>query len=258
MDYTGQTPALDQIRDICDRHHIVMIEDAAHSLGTVYQGRRVGTWADMTCFSFHAIKTVTGGEGGAVVTDDEGLYRRLKRLRTHGITRDASELIHEPDGPWYYELQELSMNYRITDIQAALIDSQLGHLPEFSARRREIRSRYDEAFSGLPGIILQRELPDTDAIHHLYVLRLDRKRLRIDRRGFYTALMAEGVGCNVNYIPVYRLPLYERLGYEQGLCPNAEALYEDMLSIPFYSAMTDEDVDDVITAVTRLCRYYAV
>lgn len=256
VDYTGQTPALEQIRELCDRHHLTMIEDAAHSLGTVYRGKKVGTWGDMTTFSFHAIKTVSGGEGGAVLTDDEKLYRKLRTLRTHGITRDPAELQYPSEGPWYYELQTLSMNYRLTDIQAALIDSQLNHLADFAARRQQIRERYDAAFAGIPQLILQQSLPETEAVRHLYVLRLNPDRLQIDRRQFFDALEAEGVGCNVNYIPVYRLPYYEKLGYERGLCPQAEALYASMLSIPFYSAMTDQDVDDVIRAVRRLCAYY--
>ena len=263
VDYTGQTPELDAVRKLCDDNGLIMIEDAAHSLGTTYKGRLVGSIADLTTFSFHAIKTVTGGEGGAVATDDEEMFRKLLLYRTHGITRDPVQLVHgdsetagKPD-PWYYEMQALAMNYRITDIQAALITSQLNRLGQFASRRKAIKKRYDEAFRNLPQLILQKCPGDVDAVRHLYVLRLNPDKLSVSRREFFDALVAEGVGCNVNYIPVYWFPYYEKLGYRRGLCPNAESLYENMLSIPFYSAMTDSDVQDVIDAVTRLCEYYA-
>ncbi len=256
VDYTGQTGALAKIREICKKHNLVMIEDAAHSIGTNYKGKPVGTWADMSTFSFHAVKTITGGEGGAIVTDDEEYYKKLLLFRTHGITRDTSLMEHEIDGPWYYEQLCLAPNYRLTDMQAALISSQLDRLDEFVARRKEIRKKYDEAFSKLPELFVQQEDPDSDSCRHLYILRIVPEKLKIGRKEFFDALVAENIICNVHYIPTYYFPYYEKQGYKKGLCPNAEKLYDEMITIPLYAAMSDEDIDDVITAVTKLVDYY--
>ena len=150
------------------------------------------------------------------------------------------------------------MNYRMTDIQAALLISQLDKLPMFSRRRKEIVRAYDEAFGKLPQVIVQREIPESDTTRHLYILRLNPDRLRIDRRAFFEALDAENVCCNVHYIPTYYFPYYEKLGYARGLCPKAEKLYEEIISLPLYYAMTDQDVQDVIRAVERIALYYGV
>lgn len=257
VDYTGQSAALDPLREICREHGIVLIEDGAHVIGTKYKGRTNGSIADMTTFSFHPVKTVTGGEGGAVLTNDEGLYRKLLLCRAHGITRDCSLMEHEPDGPWYYEMIDLGYNYRMTDIQAALIISQLDKLEMFKSRRKEIVRRYDEAFAGVPQIVLQKEIPESDTTRHLYILRLALEKLRINRRQFFDALTAENVCCNVHYIPVYYFPYYEKRGYQRGICPNAEKLYEEIISLPLYYAMTDEDVESVIRAVKKIAAFYA-
>ena len=258
VDYTGATADLDAVRKICDEHGLVMIEDAAHSIGTAYKGHHIGKIADMTTFSFHPAKTVTGGEGGCVVTDSEDYYEKLMLFRTHAITRKQKLMRYESPGPWYYEQLDLSMNYRLTDIQAGLIVSQLNRLGEFSARRKAIVARYDREFADVPQLILQKEHEGVDATRHLYVLRLDPERLSCDRKRFFEALWAEKVICNVHYIPTYYFPYYEDLGYEKGICPEAEALYDNMLTIPLYPAMTDDDVSDVILAVKKLCAYYGV
>lgn len=257
VDYTGQSVALDPLREICRKHGIVLIEDGAHVIGTRYKGQPNGSLADMTTFSFHPVKTVTGGEGGAVLTNDEALYRKLLLCRAHGITRDCSLMEHEPDGSWYYEMVDLGYNYRMTDIQAALIISQLDKLEMFKSRRKEIVRRYNEAFAGVPQIVLQKEIPESDTTRHLYILRLAPEKLRIDRRQFFDALAAENVCCNVHYIPVYYFPYYEKRGYLRGICPNAEKLYEEMISLPLYYAMTDEDVESVIRAVKKIAAFYA-
>ena len=257
VDYTGQSAALDPIMEICKEHGLVLIEDGAHVIGTKYKGRANGSVSDMTTCSFHPVKTVTGGEGGAVLTNDENLYRRLLLYRSHGITRDVSLMEHEPDGPWYYEQVALGYNYRMTDIQAALIISQLDKLPMFCARRKEIAARYNEAFGKIPCLFIQKEIPDSDTTRHLYILRIIPEKLTINRRQFFDALAAENVCCNVHYIPVYYFPYYEKLGYQRGLCPNAEKLYEEIISLPIYYAMTDEDVESVIEAVTKIAMYYA-
>lgn len=256
VDYTGQSVALDPLREICKKHGLVLIEDGAHVIGTKYKGQTNGSLSDMTTFSFHPVKTVTGGEGGAVLTNDETLHKKLLLYRAHGITRDESMMEHEPDGAWYYEQIALGYNYRITDMQAALIISQLDKLPMFSSRRKEIVKRYNEAFSEMPELFVQREIPESDTTRHLYILRLVPERLRIGRKRFFEALAAENVCCNVNYIPTYYFPYYEKLGYKRGLCPRAEKLYEEMISLPLYYAMTDEDVESVIRAVSRIVDFY--
>lgn len=257
VDYTGQSVALDPLRKICREHGLFLIEDGAHVIGTKYKGQPNGSLSDMTTLSFHPVKTVTGGEGGAVLTNDETLYRKLVLYRAHGITRDPSLMEHEPDGPWYYEMIDLGYNYRMTDMQAALIISQLDKLERFSARRKEIVAKYNEAFAKLPQIVVQKEIPESDTTRHLYILRLDPDRLKINRKRFFEALAAENVCCNVHYIPTYYFPYYEKLGYKRGLCPNAEKLYAEIISLPLYYAMSDEDVESVIEAVTKIAEFYA-
>lgn len=256
VDFTGQSVELDEIRQICQEHNLILIEDAAHSLGTRYKGQPIGSIADMTTFSFHPVKTVTGGEGGAITTNDEALYRKLHLLRTHGITRDAEEMVHPTDDGWYQEQVYLGYNYRMTDFQAALLLSQLNKLPAFSARRKEIVKKYDEAFAQMPEIKVQREIPESDTTRHLYILRLNLDKLNCTRREFFDAMCAENTYPQVHYLPVYWHSYYEKLGYQRGLCPNAESFYEESMSIPLYYSLTDEDVDDVITAVKKIVAYY--
>lgn len=256
VDFTGQPAQLDEIRAICDEYNLLLIEDAAHSIGSKFGGRAAGSIADVTTFSFHPVKTVTGGEGGAVLTRDKALYERLKLFRTHCITRDPAQMQNESDGPWYYEQIGLGYNYRITDFQAALIISQLGKLDKFAARRKEIVRRYDEAFSAIPEITVQKEIPQADTVRHLYILQLNLERLNAARRQVFDALAAENVMPNVHYIPVYYHPYYQKLGYKKGLCPAAECLYERILSLPLYYSMTDEDVESVIAAVKKVIHFY--
>ena len=256
VDFTGQAADMEPIMELAREKGIVVIEDAAHSIGTLYQGKPVGSIADMTTFSFHPVKTVTSGEGGAVLTNDRDYYEKLCLYRTHGITREQSLLERESHGPWYYEQIDLGYNYRITDMQAALLISQLDKMELFRQRRKEIVRRYDEAFSKMPGIVVQEEIKESDTTRHLYILRIRPEVLNVDRKGFFEALAAEGIHCNVHYIPVYRHPYYEALGYPEGLCPKSEKLYNEMMSLPLYYAMSDQDVDDVINAVHKLVMYY--
>lgn len=258
VDFTGQSVELDELLEVCREKGLVLIEDGAHVIGTKYKGRANGSIADMTTFSFHPVKTVTGGEGGAVLTNNEEYYKKLLLYRSHGITRDTGLLEHEPEGGWYYEQIDLGYNYRITDMQAALIISQLDKLQMFSKRRKEIVARYNEAFSKLPQIAVQKEIPESDTTRHLYILRLVPEKLKIGRKEFFDALAAENICCNVHYIPTYYFPYYQKLGYAKGICPKAEKLYEEMFSIPLYYAMTDKDVEDVIRAVTKIAEYYSL
>lgn len=252
VDFTGQAVDLNPLRRLCGERGIVLIEDGAHSIGTTYDGQGVGSIADMTTFSFHPVKTVTGGEGGAVLTNDETYYKKLLLYRSHGITRDETMLERTSEGPWYYEQIALGMNYRMTDIQASLVNSQLDKLEMFQKRRKEIVARYNEAFSQMPELVVQQEIPESNTTRHLYILRIRPEMLTIDRAQFFQYMGAENIVCNVHYIPVYRHPYYEKLGYEKGLCPKAEALYETMMSLPLYYSLTDKDVDDVIHAVRKI------
>ncbi len=254
VDYTGQTCNLNALRAICDEYKLLLIEDAAHSIGTEYDGRGVGSIADLTTFSFHPVKTVTAGEGGAILTNDKALYERLQLFAKHGITRDAAQ--QQTEGGWYYEQTLLGYNYRLTDIQCALCMSQLDKLPQFAQRRKELTRQYDEAFAKVPQIILQQAEPACDTVRHLYVLRFDLAKLNATRKQIYDALLAENIGVNVHYIPIYYFPHYAALGYARGLCPQAEALYEEIITIPLFYAMRDQDAKDVIRAVRKVIAAY--
>lgn len=257
VDFTGQAVKHKEIRAICDEFHLVFIEDAAHAIATKYDGKQVGSLADMTCFSFHPVKTITGGEGGAVTTSSEEYYQKLVLAHTHGITHDDALMEDAPhEGPWYYEQISLGYNYRLTDFQAALITSQMGKLEQFAARRKEIVKKYDEAFSKLPEIIVQKEIPESDTCRHLYIIRLDLDKLTCTRREFFDAMSAENVQCQIHYVPVYWFPYYQHLGYEKGLCPHAEEVYKGIMSIPLYPRMSDQDVKDVIHAVKKVAQAY--
>ncbi len=256
VDFTGQAVELKRLREICDKHNLILIEDAAHSLGTKYEGRPVGSIADMTEFSFHPVKTCTAAEGGAITTNDDKLYKKLVLFRTHGITREQDFMVSLSEGGWYYQQVALGFNYRMTDMQAALLSSQLDKLKMFSVRRKELVRRYDEAFSRIPEIVVQKEIPESDTVRHLYILQFRLERLKCGRREIFDALCAEGVGVNVHYIPIYTFPYYQQLGYRMGLCPNAEKLYERMISIPLYYSLTNGQQDKIIEAVRKIIDYY--
>ena len=241
----------------------VVIEDAAHAIGGKYAcGKPVGcgAFSDMSVFSFHPVKTITTGEGGAVVTNDGELARRLRAFRSHGIERDPAHFSGSEtreDGhakPWLYEQQMLGFNYRMTDIQAALGLSQLGKLDRFLERRRAIARRYDEAFGKLPHLRLPQSTPQDRARsgHHLYVALFDFAAMRTARTAFMKKLREQGIGSQVHYIPVYRHPYYaKRYGLAPAAFPEAESYYSGCLSLPFYPALTDEDVERVVTTVTQ-------
>lgn len=257
VDFTGQVVCIKEIREICDEYNLVFIEDAAHSIGTKYDGKKVGTLADITTFSFHPVKTITGGEGGAVLTNIKEYYDKIVLAHTHGITHENEFMEDVPhEGPWYYEQISLGYNYRITDFQAALITSQMKKLDSFVERRKDIVKRYNNAFADVPEIILQQEIPESDTCRHLYIIQLDLDRLACTRREFFDAMSAENVQCQIHYVPVYWFPYYQHLGYEKGLCPIAEEVYKGIMSIPLYPAMSDYDVDSVIEAVKKVVMNY--
>ncbi|WP_338751601.1 UDP-4-amino-4,6-dideoxy-N-acetyl-beta-L-altrosamine transaminase [Bacillus sp. FJAT-52991] len=246
VDFTGQSADMDTILEIAKERNLVVIEDGAHSLGADYNGRKVGTQADMTMFSFHPVKPITTAEGGVIVTNNEIYYEKLKRFRSHGIT---NENLSCDEGPWYYEMVDLGFNYRMTDIQAALGVSQIQKLDAFIERRREIAVQYNEAFANWDKVITPIQLSNANSGWHLYMLQLKLNDLQKTRRQIFEELRALNIGVHVHYIPVYWHPYYQQLGYERGLCPKAEAWYEGALTLPIFPKMTDQDVRDVIEAV---------
>lgn len=254
VDYTGQPSDLAEINALARQHNLVVIEDASHALGATYQQQPIGALSDLTTFSLHPVKHITTGEGGVITTNDDRLAARLRLFRNHGITTDHRQ--REQAGSWFYEMVELGYNYRLTDIQCALGLSQLKKLAGWVARRREIAARYSDAFSAMPEIEPPAVLADREPAWHLYVIRLNLDRLRVDRARVFAALRAENIGVNVHYIPVPWHPYYQQLGYAKGRWPIAEAAYERMISLPLWAGMSDRDADDVIAAVQKVIEAY--
>jgi len=272
VDFTGQPADLDDIRDLADRHGLMVIQDAAHSLGATYKGRPVGTLAHMTVFSFHPAKHVAMGEGGAVVTDDDRLADRLRLLRTHGIAHAPESMVLADQAadnealpetrrnpadkaPWYYEMQALGYNYRSTDIQCALGLSQLGKLDASLKRREEIAQAYDRAFTDHPLIRLPARLDDRTSAWHLYVIMLNLETMSVSRRQVLETLRAQGIGAHVHYIPLHLQPYYrDRFGHQRGDFPVAEGYYDACVTLPMFPALTDADVERVVASVLASVR----
>ncbi|WP_391120379.1 UDP-4-amino-4,6-dideoxy-N-acetyl-beta-L-altrosamine transaminase [Psychrobacillus sp. L3] len=246
VDFTGQPADMDAIMEIAKKHNLVVIEDSAHSLGADYKGKKVGTLADMTMFSFHPVKPVTTAEGGVIVTNNEEYYEKLKLFRSHGITQTAYA---EEQGAWYYEMVDLGYNYRMTDLQAALGVSQMHKLESFIERRREIAALYDELLNDVSGVGIPFQLENTKSGWHLYSIQLDSDELSKSRKEIFEEMRALNIGVHVHYIPVYWHPYYQELGYEKGICPKAEEWYEQALTLPIFPGMTDNDVADVVKAL---------
>ena len=245
VDYAGQPCDYDALKEIADRHHVSLVADACHSLGATYRGRSVGSLADLSVFSFHPVKHITTGEGGMITTDNEEYAKRLRIFRNHGITSDHRQ--REAQGSWFYEMVDLGYNYRITDFQCALGMSQLQKLPRWLERRQEIARQYDEAFAEIKGINPLAVKVDVRHAYHLYVVRINQDETGMGRGEFFQALRSRGIGVNVHYIPVHLHPFYQnRFGTGRGLCPVAESAYEQILSLPIYPAMTDEEIKIVV------------
>jgi perosamine synthetase len=257
VDYAGHPADLDALLAFTRPRGIPLIEDACHALGAEYRGKRVGGIANMTVFSFHPVKHLTTGEGGMVTTNDATLAETLRRFRNHGISSDARQ--RQASGQWYYEMVLLGFNYRLTDIACALGLSQLKRLDANLARRREIAARYTAAFANLPGIIPPGVRPDINPAWHLYPIRVKSAELNADRTQLFRALRAENIGVNVHYIPVHLHPHYrDQFGYRGGEYPVAEAAYEQLISLPMFHGMTDQDVEDVIAAVSKVLEAYSL
>lgn len=252
VDYAGQPCDYAALRAVAARHGLALVDDACHALGGADgEGRLAGSLADLSTFSLHPVKPITTGEGGMITTDNPDWARRMRVFRNHGITSDHRQ--RQQQGSWFYEMTELGYNYRLTDIQCALGLTQLRKLPLWTRRRQEIARAYDVAFADLPAVRPLRTRPSVSHAYHLYVIRLDLSRLTADRTTIFSALRAEGIGVNVHYIPVHLHPFYrERFGLEPGLCPVAEAAYEEILSLPIFPGMSDRDAGDVIEAVRKV------
>lgn len=255
VDYAGQPCDYEALRVVAARHGLRIIADACHAVGGSDRGRSVGTLADLSTFSLHPVKHFTTGEGGLITTDDPELARRMRLFRNHGITSDHRQ--REQQGSWAYEMVDLGYNYRLSDIQCALGLSQLGKLRGWVARRRAIAARYDAAFAAMPSVRPLAVRPEATHAYHLYMVRFDLSELGIDRAMIFQALRAEGIGVNVHYIPVHLHPFYrQRFGTEPGLCPVAEAAYEELITLPVFPAMSEQDVEDVVIAVGKVITAY--
>lgn len=250
IDYAGQPANYIALGRIAKRHNLPVIADATHSLGASDHGRPVGTLADASALSFHPVKLITTGEGGAVLTDRAEIHERVADFRSHGIVRTPARMTRN-DGPWYSEMQSLGYNYRLSDIMCALGRSQLRKLTRFLARRRAIADWYDTDLGSISGLELPGRRTGTESAWHLYVVRVSDPSLR---KSFFEALRDQGIGVQVHYLPVYRHPYYQDLGYREGLCPRAERFYAGALSLPIYPGMSDDDVVRVIEAVRNTAR----
>ena len=255
VDYAGQPCDYDALRALAQSHRLALVADACHSLGGTYKGRPVGTLADFNIFSLHPVKAMTTGEGGMITCAGFETAHAMRRFRNHGITSDHFQ--REQLGSWLYDMVELGYNYRLSDIQCALGLSQLTKLSQWVARRREIAQRYDAAFKDCPALRPLSLSADREHGYHLYVVQLDGNYLTVDRGQIFAALRAEGIGVNVHYLPVHLHPYYrEHFATRAGLCPNAEAAYEKILSLPIFPAMSDADVDDAIAACWKVVNHY--
>jgi perosamine synthetase len=251
VDYAGHPCDYARLRKLTDQHGLALIDDACHALGAQYNGKRIGSLADMTVFSFHPVKHITTGEGGMIVTDKPEYAQRLKLFRNHGITTDFRQ--REKLGSWIYEITELGYNYRLTDIQCALGISQLRKLPDWLLRRQAIARRYDQALADFPGIRPLAVHPAVSHAYHLYVVRVDREKLGKDRTTVFQALREQGIGVNVHYIPVYLHPFYrQKFQTGPGLCPLAEQAYEQIISLPMFPSLKEEEQDQVIATLDKI------
>ena len=248
VDYAGHPCDYDSLRPLTDRHGLTLIADACHSLGGEYRGRKVGTLADLTVFSFHPVKAMTTGEGGMVVTDNPEYAALMKRFRNHGLATDHRQRTAE--GTWRYEMVDLGYNYRISDFQCALGLSQLRKLPQWICRRREIARDYDRALSALPGVHPLAVLPHVTHAYHLYVIQLESGAGKKDRGTIFQALRGEGIGVNVHYLPAHLHPYYRgRFDTRPGMCPVAEQAYEQILSLPIFPSLKDPEVREIAEKV---------
>lgn len=248
----GQPCDMQAIHELAKRYGFRIIEDASHAVGARYCGQPVGNclYSDITVFSFHPVKIITTAEGGMALTNDDSIANRMSLLRSHGITRDAAQMTHAPDGPWYYQQIDLGFNYRMTELQAALGLSQLVRLEDYVRRRHVLAERYDEGLSELP-LTLPWRRPDCYSAFHLYAIRVEEGAARRSRMEVFKFLRENGIGVNLHYIPVHTQPYYQRLGFMQGDYPEAESYYAEAISLPLYPGLDTGQQDQVIDTVRR-------
>jgi len=255
VDFAGQPADYDAIESALAGYKCAVMSDACHALGGTYHGRTVGSLSEASSFSFHPVKHVAAGEGGAVTTDDPSVAEAMRVFRSHGITSDHAQ--RRRKGTWEYEMVRLGFNYRLSDIHAALAGSQLTKLGRSVARRQELAVRYDSAFSGVDAVEPLTTAPEVSNAYHIYVVQLRLDKLDVDRGQVFAALRAENIGVNVHYMPVPWHPYYRDLGYEPGSWPVAEAAYERMLTLPLHAGMTDQDQEQAIEAMLKVISAYS-
>ena len=251
VDMCGQPCNFDEIKEIADRHNLFTIHDAAHSIGAVYKEKKVGSYADITCFSFHPVKNITTCEGGMMVTNNEIFYKRALSFRTHGISRDFKE--REKMNSHYYEMQDLGFNYRIPDLLCALGIEQLKRLDKFVERRNEIAHKYNELFKNHSDLLV----PLTNnyySAYHIYIIKLNLENLAKDRDTIFRELKENKIGVNVHYMPIYLHPYYQSLGYEKGLCPIAEDVYNRIITLPMFPLLKDEEIEVVYNTIIYISK----
>lgn len=250
VDYAGHPAEYDQLRKLAADAGVLLFDDAAHAIGSTYRGAPVGTLADLTTFSFFPTKNLTTGEGGAVAGADQELVDRVRRFANHGMVREPDRLRHPEEGGWHQEVHGFGLNYRLSDVLCGLGLSQLGRLPRFKAGRARLAARYHALLADTPGLRLPVRRPWVDPVWHLYPIRVLGGR----RREVYQRMRSAGIGVQVNYLPVYRHPVFEELGYRRGACPRAEAFYAEQLSLPLYPDLTDSAQDRVVEALRGILR----
>jgi perosamine synthetase len=257
VDFAGHPCDYNRLRSIADDHDLPLVADGCHALGAIYNGHPIGSLADMTVFSFHPVKHITTGEGGAITTDNVTYNKRLKLFRNHGITTDSHQ--RESTGSWYYEMVDLGYNYRLTDFQCALGISQLKKLSPWIAKRNSIALFYDNFLKKIDEVTPLSRSSNVTHAYHLYIIKLVLERLNTDRNEIYAALRAEGIGANVHYIPVHLHPYYrKKFQTYEGLCPIAEAVYSRIISLPIFPRMTDADTNDVMNAISKVIGAFSV
>ena len=250
VDYAGQPCDYDSIRSICNKNGIALISDSCHALGAEYKSSKIGTISDMSTFSFHPVKHITTGEGGAITTNDKALADQMRIFRNHGISKDLH--VRTRDVEHYYEAISLGFNYRLSDIQCSLGITQLSRLEDSVSKRQNIAFKYDEIFNQINRVSQLSISDDISHAYHLYVIKLKLEDTDVTRDNIFKALRAENIGVNVHYLPVYLHPLYKTLNYKKGICPVAEDVYENIISLPIFPNMNDDDINDVLKAVNKV------
>ena len=250
----GQPCDMESIHALSQRFGFKIIEDASHAIGGKYKGEWIGNsrYSDITVFSFHPVKIITTAEGGMALTNSDELANRMALLRSHGITRDAAQMTHVPDGPWYYQQIELGFNYRMTELQAALGVSQMQRLDAYVSRRHELAVRYNQLLADLP-LTTPWQHPDSYSGLHLYVVRLKLDKIQKTHKQVFEELREQGIGVNLHYIPVHTQPHYQSMGFKAGDFPEAERYYAEAISLPMFQGLTNAQQDEVVSVLRKVC-----